>query len=278
MPQSAPMLKVALVELVSGDARGTATVPKALYRMAWAALRDVGGGRVPEAGAERELVQELLVNLLTRRQEKGAAMVREWEAMAPGAFAVYVKRSLRNLAVERNPTWNARRGLRDQVKAVLAAGVPAAGEFPATLEVNGRFERKLVAAACAAAVATGTAPEVKALTSRLASVFLAGDVVAAEAEVEALAGETPDASEVLAAQRAGEAIVETFLAEEGEAGRKVLALRKYGFKEMAKRLGTALATAHARFVRVEQRLKCIAERVGGDRAAVERALEVLGAP
>lgn len=271
-------LKSSMVKLAAGQAGPGEELPRVLYRYAASALRNAGGGRVPEVGAERDLVQDFFIKLWARRRAVGgAALVAEWEAMPPATFAAYVKKSLRNLAVERNPVWDRQRGLRDVVAAVLAGPVPAAVGWPASLERNGRLVRGLVAEACAMALATGTSRDVKALTSRLMTEFAFANPVDAEADVEASPSDEPSIAEVLATRSAGDAVVTAFLAEEGEAGRELLRLRKLGFKAMASRLGLALATAHARFVRVETRLKAIAERLGADRDAVARAVEVLAA-
>lgn len=271
-------LKSSMVKLVAGQAGPGEALPRVLYRYAASALRNAGGGRVPEAGAERDLVQDFFIKLWARRRTVGVtALVAEWEAMSAASFAAYVKKALRNLAVERNPVWDRQRGLRDVVVAVLAGPLPGATGWPASLERNGRLVRGLVAEACAMALATGTPRDVKALTSRLMAEFAFANPVDAEADVEASPSEEPSIAEVLATRSAGDAVVTAFLAEEGEAGRELLRLRKLGFKAMAERLGLALATAHGRFVRVETRLKAIAERLGADRDAVARAVEVLAA-
>lgn len=279
MPESAlEKLKASMVRLVTAEGSAQAQVPRVLYRYAAAALRNAGGGRVPEAGAEFDLVQDFFIKLWTRRRALGAStLLAEWEPMDPRAFAAYVKRSLRNLAIERNPVWDRQRGLRDAIKGALEAGLPARGTWPSALEKNGRYARGLVAQACAAAVAAGAAPEVKALTSRLMAEFDFDSPYDRSVDVDACASTSADALQLLAARTAGEAVVTAFLAEVGPEGRELLQLRKLGFKEMARRLGVALATAHGRFVRCEAQLKAIAERMGADREALAEAVVSLAA-
>jgi DNA-directed RNA polymerase specialized sigma24 family protein len=274
MPLSAQqVLKSSLTRLVK---EGTGEPPRVMYRLAASALRNAGGGRIPEAGAEFDLVQDFFIKVWTRRRREGStALVTEWEQMAPAVFSAYVKRSLRNLAVERNPVWNRQRGLRDAIEGALEAGLPAATAWPEALEKNGRYARALVARACAAAIAEGTAAEVKPLTTRLMAAFSFTSPIDPSVDVEAAVSTSADALEQLAARTAGEAVVTAFLAEVGPEGRELLRLRRLGFKEMARHLGVALATAHARFVRCEARLKEIAARVGADREALEQAVEAL---
>lgn len=279
MPESAlEKLKSSMVRLVACGAGGGAEVPRVLYRYAAAALRNAGGGRAPEAGAEFDLVQDLFIKLWTRRRAHGtAALLAEWAPMDPRAFAAYVKRSLRNLAVERNPVWDRQRGLRDAIAGALEAGLPRGADWPAALEKSGRYARSLVAQACAAAVASGTAPEVKPLTTRLMAEFAFDSPYDRDVDVDACASTSSDALQLLASRTAGDAVVTAFLAEAGPEGRELLQLRRLGFKEMARRLGVALATAHGRFVRCEAQLKAIAERVGADREALAEAVEALAA-
>jgi len=276
MESSAHKLQSSLISVVTGTCANGVALPKVLYRMAYGAVRNAGGGRIPADGADQDLVQEFLMKQLARRKAMGGAVLaREWAAMAPKAFEAYVRTSLKNLAVESNPAWNLQRALRDVVAAALVDGLPDAAGMPSSLEKEGRYVRALVARACAELVAMGTAENVKALTGALMASYGAANEVDFAKDVTACASSAARVDDLVANHAAGTAIAEKFLAEQGESGRMMLKLRVKGFKEMARKMGMALSTAHARYERVQARLKVIAEEFDGDHDAVEMAVDSL---
>ena len=277
MSAYAEKLQSCLVLLVQGRVKGDVLPARALRRLAAKALRASRGGRRVGEDEVDDLVQEFLVKVLSLRGQGGAKRLEaEWAAMSPASFTAYVRSMLKNLAVDGNPAWDVQRALREVVKAALADGLPVAAGLPVTVEKSGRFVRGLVASACAELVERDVAATVPALTSALMLAYAFGVNTSADEEVAQLPSGSKNALETLAAGATSAAVVETFLDEVGPEGRQVLTLRPLGFAEMARRLGLALSTAHARYVRVETVLKRVARRHGADRETVARAIEQLG--
>lgn len=277
MSSCAEKLQSCLVSLVQGANAGE-ELARTLQRQAGKALRNAKGGREPGQEEVEDLVQEFLLKVLTLRARGGAeALAGDWAAMSALCFLGYVRSMLKNLAVDGNPAWDVQRALRDVVKAAVADGLPTPNGLPATLEKGGRFVRSLVAAACADLVARGVPATAAALTSALMTAYAFGARAVDEGVAEALESKASNALEVLDVGATGQAVAATFLHEVGAEGKQVLALRELGFAEMGRRLGLALSTAHARYNRVEHTLKAVAHRLGANREAVARALELLAA-
>lgn len=282
MTSSAERVQSCLTGVVWGRVTGETAGMRAVRRMAAKALRDARGGREVAADEVEDLVQELFLKVATLRVKKGAAALgREWAAKEAPEFAAYVRTMLKNLAVESNPAWDVQRALRDVVKAAVAEGLPVACGKPASVEQAGRFQRHLVAAACADLKERGAEVEVAKLTAGLMveyalSVRVAGGDDAADVFSRAeAAGKDPEA--LADEATTGATVAASFRAEVGLEGEQLFKLRALGFKEMARRLGLALATAHARYVKAERALGDIARRYGADRDAVARAIELLSA-
>lgn len=273
MSASAENVKSCLLCLAAGRMTGDAEVARALNRLAARALREAHGGRTVGKDEVEDLVQELLVKVLRLRSQRGTArLIAEWEQMNAPSFAAYVRSMMKNLAVDANPQWNVQRALREVVKAALDCGLPEAHGMPATLEKNNRFSRELVASACAEAVSRGAASTCSSLTSVLMSEFAPGVSFCPDVAAGLVVMESRSALEALETEATAAAVVSTFLFEEGEDARRLLALRPLGFAEMGRRLGLALSTAHGRYERVVKSLSNIARRLGADEDTLTRAI------
>jgi hypothetical protein len=189
-------------------------------------------------------------------------------------FAAYVRSMMKNLAHDGTPTWDLHRTLRQMVKTVLEAPLPAPAGMPSALDKGGRFSRKLVAAACAELLVQGGARDVGALTRQLSAEYGLGHQQGAS-EVSIADSEVQSALEQLEQAVAAEELVATFVVEAGEEARKVLALRNQGFKEMAARLDLALSTAHARFAQAAQVFRSAVHQTRASNSAIATALEQL---
>lgn len=257
---------------------GHSTCPAFSSAMPWPLFATRGGGRVPPRGAELDLVQDFFIKVLARKKEIGAAaLVAEWEAMEERAFVAYVKKSLKNLAVEANPAWDLHRGLRDMVVAVLEDGLPVTASAPASLDENGRYVRALVARACAVAVAGGTPANVKALTKELMERYWVGEREVLKEAASEQEARREDLMAMLDTEGAAGAIAATYLEEAGAEGKRLFVLRTLGFVEMARCFGVALATIHARYNKALKRLAELARALGFGREDVVRAVELLKA-
>ncbi len=276
MSASAEKVKSCLVCLVRGELAADVEPARALKRLAARALRNARGGRVVTREETEDLVQEFLLKVLALRGQRGAKeLAAQWEAMSLPLFSGYVRSMMKNLAVDDNPMWDVQRALREVVKAALADGLPPAQGLPSALEKSGRFVRGFVAAACAELVNRDLAPDAAALTSALMAEYALGLSVAEGADTALVESSAERADEALSASATSVAVVARFLAEVGPEGGQMLALRKHGFAEMARRLGLALSTAHGRYGQAEATLAKVARRLGADRQALERALATL---
>lgn len=270
----AEQVKSCLSALVAGPL--TSDPLRIVHRVTARALRAASGGRAPEQSDVEDLVEELVVKLLTTRKRRGAAtMLAEWDAMSGPAFLRWLHTTLKNLAVDSNPFWDTQRALRDTVKAALSDGLPDATGLPPSLDHNGRFVRTLVAQACAALTATGLSAETRVLTTALMSTYGLGTIFCpASQDVEAVSSDA-DTNDTLTRKETSAAVVEAFLAEAGEDGRMLLAGRRNGFARLAAENNVAVSTIHARFQRVAAKLKEIATRLDADCDCLSQALDAL---
>lgn len=276
MASCAEQVQQCLVGMVKGRATDSDGLSRGLRRLAAKALWSARGGREARPDEADDLVQELLVKVLTLRAQKGAAVLAaEWAAMPAPKFAAYVRAMLRNLAIEENPAWDTQRALRDVVKGALAKGLPPANGLPAGLEKGGRFTRALVAAACAELVARGVPENFTALTSALMAEFALGAQPREDVEAVQLPTSEPTALEAIAEASAGQALAESFQSEVGPEGMALWSLRGLGVAEAAKRLGMALSTTYTKYARVQEAFGRVAKRHRADRADVARAIELL---
>jgi DNA-directed RNA polymerase specialized sigma24 family protein len=279
MPAYDEQLQSCLVGLVQGRLTGNEGLARALRRVAARALRDARGGRRPSDDDLDDLVQEFLVKVLTLRGHGRATKLEaEWAAKPPRRFSAYVRAMLKNLAVDANPLWDVQRALRAVVTAAVEDGLPAAKGMPASVEKGGRFVRALVAAACAELVARGTTATAPALTSSLMETSALGLTISWGTNAAEVASPAPNPLQALDAGAMADAVARSFLSEAGAEGQRVLSMRALGFAEMARRLDLALSTAHARYLRVEATLRRICRRLGANREAARRAIELLSLP
>lgn len=276
MSSCAEKVQQCLVGMVKGRATDSDGLSRGLRRLAAKALWSAKGGREASKDEVDELVQELLLKVLTLRAKRGAdALVKEWGAMPAPTFAAYVRAMLRNLAIDENPAWDTQRRLRDVVKGALEAGLPKANGLPTALETHSRFARALVGAACAELVARGVPKNTTALVSALMVEFALGGQVhedVTEMEVPAAALSPADS---LSEASTGHALAESFRAEVGDEGMRLWSLRGEGVAEAARRLGMALSTAYAKHARLQEALVRVARRHRAGVGDVYRAIELL---
>jgi DNA-directed RNA polymerase specialized sigma24 family protein len=276
MSAPAACVKSYLLTLVAGRLRGDPAPSRALNRLGARALRDARGGREVQPDEVEDLVQELLLKVLTLRAHRGAAaLLAEWTAMGDERFSGYVRAMMRNLALDEDPVWDIQRALREVVRAALDGGLPVGAALPASVEKNGRFLRRDVAAACAHFVAQGVAEDVALLTSALMNHFALFVRACGEEEARNQPAPCTDAGVQLETSATAGLVVNTFMAEQGAEGRRLLTLRHLGFAKMGRELGVALATVHARYQKVMASLQSIARRLDADDETMTVALRQL---
>jgi hypothetical protein len=277
MASCAEQLRSFLLDVLEGRPEPRIGESRGLRRLAASALAAARGGREVDADEVEDLVQEFLVKVLVLRAKRAdGALAKEWAAMPAPRLYAYVRSTLKNLAVEQSPAWNTQRALRDVVKAALAKGLPVAAGLPATIEQRGRFERRLVAAACAELVARGVPADQGALTTALMAEYALGVSTVEESEAEALEGPAPTALDTLSAVAGGVSLAAGLEHKVGRSTLELLRTRRGGIAAVVKRFNLRLKAAYARCAKAEKRLVAAVREEGATADEARLALGLLG--
>jgi DNA-directed RNA polymerase specialized sigma24 family protein len=250
-------------------------VPGALLHLAAKALR--GMPSTPLLSAD-DVVSELMLSVWQGRWSS-----LDWKQPGDAAFEARLRKSLRDIAVERTEGWGFRKSLREHVAGALQDGLPkGVRDMPASLCDGDRFSRRLVAEATAFVVAERPelAKDPTALTNLLVRLHGPHLVSLSPANDDREAYDVPDTRDAFAQIEAALDVTETArdLAEALQPHEAVVLqgrLAGRGLQELADELGCAVSTAFKREKKAVEKVGVVMRRrrVGAD--TLSQALDLV---
>jgi hypothetical protein len=274
---SAELIRDFLKSMARGSKHSPAGVPRVMVRMARKALTRATAGRTPCTADVDDLVSELLLGLARKAQRFGgmAELAREWSAWSDARLEGTIRKMFFHLAVERSPSWDLVRGLRDLVRAAVERGLPEPTTRPETLLLHGKLHGRAVAQAIAwtrAQLGAAAGLDTNALTTQLLNDY---QLTQSETVIEdglSISEDQPCESEEA---RVAASLAQTLVRRLGRDGVWMLAWRdELGFRGLADALGLGLATVHARFrilcAQMKQIVMDFSATLAETRVAIER--------